>query len=313
MEINVRDGKLRDISEVARASNVIGKQNYKILKESLPQFDALVQDEFIETMFSFMWDKIPKLPRKKVIVTDYFRFESSSQNPFRRIVTWYANRMLAKAFCNSGLIIFADHADYLLTNLKRFEIVGPIIEEPPSETRMQLRDKFSIGEHQLVVVVSGGGTSTGKYIVDFIVSNLKSIQSSLGEVLFVILLGTRMERPEIAGDSKGIVFIPFTSNSLAYFKLADCVVTQSGGSTLNELASLGTPCVTIPIRNHWEQEANARKFREKYDFEIIRSDELGVQPLANSIKRVINSEYEPLISDGGSRAAKLISDYLLAE
>ena len=76
MESLVSYGRLDDISRVARLSSALGKENYHVLKPFLGNYDALVQDEFVETMFSFMWDKRPPLPTKRVVMTDYFQFEA---------------------------------------------------------------------------------------------------------------------------------------------------------------------------------------------------------------------------------------------
>jgi predicted glycosyltransferase len=310
MEGRVIRGRLDDISRVARTSSRLGEKNYFALKPFLSGYQAMVQDEFVETMFSFMWDKRPPLPAKRVAITDYFQFETRSRSPISKIVTWYANKMLARAYVNSGLRIFVDDATVIPKKIPKFEIVGPILEEVRGESREGLKKKlFPSGIGQLVVV-SIGGTSIGKYLLDFIVSNKKSILEALGECTLVFLLGPRLDRRQFPEDSQNLIFVSFTTDSPAYFKAADCVVAQAGASTLNEVASIGTPCVAIPIKNHWEQEATAKKFSEKYGFKIVKYDELSTESLVTAIKRAMNSKYEPLQSAGAEKAAKLISNFL---
>ena len=82
-------------------SSTVGSANYSKLKRILGMYDGLIQDEYPETMFSFMWDRRPILPTKKVVITDYLWLETKSRNPVSRIVTWYANKMLSKAYHNS--------------------------------------------------------------------------------------------------------------------------------------------------------------------------------------------------------------------
>ncbi|MGA2874061.1 MAG: glycosyltransferase [Nitrososphaerales archaeon] len=309
MESRVSHGRLDDISRVARSSSALGKENYQFLKPHLGNYDALVQDEFVETMFSFMWDKWPPLPKKRVVITDYFQFETGSRNPFSRIVTWYANRMLVKAYNNSQLRIFADSVDFIPKKIPKFEIVGPILEQTPPESREELGRKLFPGKSGIVIVVSVGGTSVGKYLLDFFVSNQKSFLAALDSTL-VLLLGPRIDRSQYQQDSENLVLVPFTPDALAYFKAADCVVAQAGGSTLNEIASMGTPCVTIPIKNHWEQEASAKTFSEKCGFKIVQFDEVSTESLVTAINSAINSKYEPMRSNGAEVAATLISNYL---
>ena len=306
MESRISHGRLDDISKVARLSSGLGKENYHHLKPFLGNYDALVQDEFAETMFSFMWDKSPPLPTKRVVITDYFQFGSSSRNPFSRIVTWYTNRMLVKAYCNSQLRIFADDASFIPKKVPKFEIVGPVLEQIPAESREELRRRLFPEKRGAVIVVSVGGTSVGKSLLDFLVSNQKQIRESLDSTL-VLLLGPRIDREKFPRDSENLVFVPFTPEAPAYFKAADCVVAQAGGSTLNEVASVGTPCVAIPVKNHWEQEASAKKFSERYGFRILKYDKLGVESLISAINSAMNSKYEPMRSNGAERAAMLIS------
>ncbi|MGI0090691.1 MAG: hypothetical protein ACREBS_03190, partial [Nitrososphaerales archaeon] len=180
MEDNVSGGRLGDMSRVARASSRIARQNYYSIRTCLQNYDALIQDEFAETMFCFMWDKNARLPSKRVIITDYLRFETSSKNPLKRIVIWYANRMLSGAYKNSGLRIFADDKESIPRKFESmtqyFEIVGSIVDETPSESREDLKKKLFpnlCGER--LILISVGGTGIGKHLLDFVVSNSKSI------------------------------------------------------------------------------------------------------------------------------------------
>ena len=310
MEDRVSHGRLKDISLVARKSSALGRGNYKELREFLGNYEALIQDEFVETMFSFMWDRNPPLPKKRVVITDYFQMETSSWNPLSRLVTWYANRMLAKAYGNSQLRIFADEAESTPEKLPKFEIVGPILEQLPNESREDLKKKLFSGDSKIIVVVTVGGTSIGKQILDFIASNEKSIREGIGNAKLILMLGPRIDRKLYPENSENLEFVPFTTEAPSYFKAADCVVAQAGGSTLNEVASLGTPCVAIPIKNHWEQRVNARKFSKEFGFQLLQYDELSAESVASAILAAMNSKYEPKRSNGAEMAAKLISDYL---
>lgn len=310
MEDSVRGGRLEDISLVARASSKVGRENYNLLRPQLGRFDAIIQDEFAETMFSFMWDRNPPLPRKRVVVTDYFRFKTRSRNPINQIVTWYANRMIARAYSKSGLRIFGDEADGVPKKISDFEIVGPMLGDLPTETRQELRERLVGDQDSLIVVVSIGGTSVGKQLVDFIVTNRESISREIGGLKFVFLLGPRIERNLCPKDSELAMYVSFTTDSFPYFKAADCVITQAGASTLNEVSAMGTPCVAIPIANHWEQEANASRFSQKYGFQVLRYDSLTVDSLVRAMRKAMDSKYEPVRSEGAKKAAELIRAYL---
>ena len=124
--------------------------------------------------------------------------------------------MLVKAFNNSQLRIFADNASFIPKEIPKFEIVGPILEEIPPESREELRTKLFPGKSGIVIVVSVGGTSVGKSLLDFLVSNQKSIRAALDSTL-VLLFGPRIDRSQYPQDSENLVLVPFTSDAPVYF------------------------------------------------------------------------------------------------
>ncbi|MDA4111312.1 MAG: hypothetical protein OK439_02150, partial [Thaumarchaeota archaeon] len=235
------------------------------------------------------------------------------------ITLWYANRMLKKAFERSSLRIFADELDSIPPRerseaSRMFEIVGPIVPRAPDERRDVLKEKIvaDLWDHQFgirkLIVVAIGGTSIGKYLIDFLYTNSKEITEKL-DCLILILLGPRVERSAYAEDSLDFIrFVGFTPDTLGYFKAADCVVSQAGASTLNEVASVGTPCVAIPIENHFEQKANANGFSEKYRFVVLRYRQLNVKSFVGSVEAAMGKKYVP---PDYSKAAEKVAGLIL--
>ena len=319
MEKGAKHGKIQDMSKVARMSSEAGARNYGLLKPIFESYDVLIQDEFIETMFAFTWDEAPPLPKKTITVTDYVRFETPSHNPFNRLVIGRANKLLRQAFGNQGLLIFADEPEALPASksLKQwvadsFHIVGPVVEELPKEAKHDLKMKLSgVADPVKLVVFSVGGTSVGKELVKCVMDNADRLSESLNAYL-VVLLGPRIDSSKLPeSTSNRLSLVPFTPDAPRYFKAADCVVTQAGASTLNEVASLGVPCVCMPIRNHWEQRQNAMRFAEKYGFVVLGYDELSKVTLKRAIKDAMSKEFEPMKAyNAAFTAAKLISDYI---
>lgn len=314
MEGEATQGKISDMSRVARASSRIAKGNYFKLKSHLKEFDVLVQDEFAETMFSRLWDKEAVLPPKKVVITDYLRFETSSINPLNRLVLFYANRLLSRAFLSSDLRVFADDLDALPddSRLRRFAkenfvITGPLVGEKPVETKEELRRRFLPPYHKdNVIVFSIGGTKIGSQLIDFAINNCAEIEKEL-DATIVILTGS-INRNVTSGIA---LLVPLTTDSMSYFKLANCIVAQAGATTLNEVASLDVPCVCIPIGNHWEQQANALRFKEKFGFGVLQYDSLGKENLIQAIKSAMASRkpfQESHDSKPERKVAQLIED-----
>jgi UDP-N-acetylglucosamine:LPS N-acetylglucosamine transferase len=98
--------------------------------------------------------------------------------------------------------------------------------------------------------------------------------------------------PRINADfTNGLKLVRFTPDALPYFAASSCVVTQAGASTLHEVSMLRFPCVVVPIENHWEQLANARKLK-KYGFPILRYLVLNEKMLIDAIRASLRLNYE---------------------
>jgi uncharacterized protein (TIGR00661 family) len=317
IEFGSKDGKIRDMSGVARSSARAAKKNYMLVKSIPGDFDLLIQDEFVETLFSFLWEKEPVLPKKRVVITDYIKLETRSLNPLNSLGTAYANRMLKRAYLNQRLRIFAEDKDTLPASsrtrkwvLENFELVGPVVENLPTESKEVLKKRlFKSAPDVNYVVVTIGGTAIGKKLADVLVREASRMSEKLDEYL-VLLLGPRVD-PKTIGESRSnrLAVVPFTNDALGYFKAADCVVAQAGASTLNELASLGVPCVVVPVENHFEQERNAKRFSEKYNFKILKYRDITGPSLVSAITEAENATYSPMApTKAALRAAGLIYD-----
>ena len=319
LEKESKDGKISDMSKITAASVEGASANYDLIKPFLPNYDILIQDEFVETMFSFMWDKNYSVPNlKTVVITDYVQFDTESSNPFNKIKISYANRMLRKAYLNQQLRIFADSPDALPPKgdllefvSANFHVVGPVVENLPKESADELRKRF-FGETEGVtfLIFSVGGTSIGKRLVEFVVRNADILSERLDAYL-VVLAGPRVDISKFKENtSTRLSVVPFTLDSVKYFKAAHCVVTQAGVSTMNEVASIGTPCVVIPIGHHFEQMQNAERFANKFNFQILEYNELGRTALERAVRDALANKYDPMPpSNAAESIAKLVFSF----
>jgi predicted glycosyltransferase len=319
-EKNTTHGKISDMSRVTSEAQEGAKRNYGFIKPFLTNYDLLIQDEFVETLLSFLWDKEPPpIPSPKTIVlTDYVAFDTESSNPLNKLKISFANRMLKKAYLNQQLRIFLDTPDALPENsgerkwvAENFHVLGPVIQTPPAESKTELTKKL-VGQTQSVrfVVFTVGGTAIGKSLVQFLVKNADFLSERLDAYL-VVLLGSRIKPEDLKDvESTRITLVPFTLDSTKYFKVAECVVSQAGASSLYEVASLGLPCVVIPIENHFEQQQNAERFSDRFGFEILQYKELSIVSLQNAVSNALKADkYEPLAPTKAAQSvARLVYD-----
>ncbi|HSA98514.1 MAG TPA: glycosyltransferase, partial [Candidatus Nitrosotenuis sp.] len=93
----------------------------------------------------------------------------------------------------------------------------------------------------------------------------------------------------------------FVNNLHEIIYASDLVISLAGKSTIDEARAYGTPGIFIPIKNHFEQEDNAR--HEGYRYE-------DVFDLDTLIPQKLESARAPVETDGASRAHKIIAKYL---
>jgi UDP-N-acetylglucosamine--N-acetylmuramyl-(pentapeptide) pyrophosphoryl-undecaprenol N-acetylglucosamine transferase len=83
---------------------------------------------------------------------------------------------------------------------------------------------------------------------------------------------------------------------------SDLLISLAGRSTADEAAVYGTPGIFIPIKDHFEQEENAKRYGYTFN-DINRLDELIIEKLDSPRESITTS-------NGAERAARLISNLI---
>jgi UDP-N-acetylglucosamine--N-acetylmuramyl-(pentapeptide) pyrophosphoryl-undecaprenol N-acetylglucosamine transferase len=172
-------------------------------------------------------------------------------------------------------------------NIKR---VGPIVRTIDL-SRDELRKKFSFTKK--TITVSVGGTDAGEFLVK------KTIEafSKLKDVDLIVVSGPSLK----LGNIQNTRNFGFVKNLHEIIYASDLVVSLAGKSTIDESKAYGTPGIFIPIKNHFEQEDNAR--HEGYAFD-------DVFRLKSLISEKLQSKREPVQADGAKKAYEIIREYL---
>ncbi|PSN94971.1 hypothetical protein B9Q04_00870 [Candidatus Marsarchaeota G2 archaeon BE_D] len=300
-----------DSLEAVRVAYNLAKQNYQVIRKIVAEYDLLVQDEFLETLFAHRWEQNPTLPSCRAVITDFVDIALKGFNPVRWVFGAYANRMLRKSLLMNDARVFADSINSVPPSLRgwvqtNFLVTGPIVlvlvddREVGKLRRRLLEDS---GKRRIVCFTIGG-TAVGKHILDFAWQNRRELSDAL-DALLLFLTGPRVDFREYNGDEKSVLAVGFTTQATAYFQASDCVVTQGGASTLNELEALGKPTVCIPIKGHWEQERNAWRFKTRDNYAVLSPTQLDATTLINSIIRVleVQAPSKPNFKGGAARLA----------
>lgn len=259
-------------------------QYYKECKKIAAKFiDAkkpklIVSDEDFASLSIAHEKKIPT-----ILITDILKTEFT--NGFGAIIEKKMNSSMQKIIQKCNVVIMPESGNDE-NNIKR---VGPIIRNITS-TRDELRQKF--GFTKKTILITAGGTDAGKLLIQKSIEAAKTIDG----IEIVLASGPSIE---IIDDK--IRNLGYVTNLHETIYAADLVISLAGKSTIDEAKAYGTPGIFIPIKNHFEQEDNARREGYSYD-DAFRLHDL--------ILRKLGSARNPLKSDGAQKAWKIIQQYL---
>lgn len=196
------------------------------------------------------------------------------------------NRSMQSLICKADAVIMPEDGDDE-GNVKR---VGPIVRNA-SASREQLRKRF--GFDRKTILISVGGTDAGEFLIG---KALEAASEVAPKADVVVAAG-----PAIARRFRGVRNLGMVTNLHEWICAVDLLVSLAGKSTIDEAAAYGTPAIFIPIKDHFEQEDNAREQGYTFD-DLYRLDSLIVEKL--------DSERRPSSSDGAKRAADIIRGLL---
>ncbi len=202
-----------------------------------------------------------------------------------------------------------------LRNIATF--TGPFLKKDIYEikSKKELRKKWGFHENDKIILVTVGGSTFGKKLLQIIMESAKWIKCDK----IVIVTGPQIS-PDFIQMSDKIVKKEFLEDIMDWMKLSDVAISLAGHNTTMELASLGIPSILLPIDNHSEQIKNALNM-EKYGISIVKNiNKLNAEEFAEDINNILHDESlkqkaeivkkEFAKYDGKESAAKIILKYV---
>jgi UDP-N-acetylglucosamine--N-acetylmuramyl-(pentapeptide) pyrophosphoryl-undecaprenol N-acetylglucosamine transferase len=168
-------------------------------------------------------------------------------------------------------------------NIKR---VGSIVRQT-NFSREELRKKFSFDKK--TIVISIGGTDVGLFLIKKALESISKIKQDI-EVILV-------SGPAVNRKFENVRNLGFVNNLHELIYAADLLISLAGKSTIDEANAYGTPGIFIPIKDHFEQEDNAKEEGFVFD-DIKRLDVLILEKLEQKRKQVK--------TDGAKNASNVI-------
>lgn len=142
----------------------------------------------------------------------------------------------------------------------RCALVGPIVRVPRPEATAELRDRYTLGPDEFVLVSTAGGGGFADHaalLFDALRLAQPDLAARIGNLRHLLVLGPRYAGPP--PRVPGIEAVTSEPDLVGLFALASCVVAACGYNTVNELRGTRAPAVLLPgRRTHDDQLERAR-------------------------------------------------------
>ena len=246
-----------------------------IIKNQIP--DIVISDEDFASLTISQEHKIPN-----VLITDIL--ETKFTNGISSILEKRMNRSMRNIMSKCDVIIMPEYGN----DEKNIKRVGPIVRTTKF-SREQLREQM--GFDKKTIVVSTGGTSAGEFLIQHTLDVIDEIKNDYDIIL--------VSGPSLKKQYNNVKNLGFVNNLHEIIFAADLIVSIAGKSTIDEANAYGTPGIFIPVKNHFEQEDNARRQGYTHD-DITRLDEL--------VEEKISESRRPVKCDGAQKAYEIIKN-----
>jgi UDP-N-acetylglucosamine--N-acetylmuramyl-(pentapeptide) pyrophosphoryl-undecaprenol N-acetylglucosamine transferase len=237
---------------------------------------------------------------KQILITDILKTHFLKGVP--SIIEYGMNRSMEHMIRNCDHVIIPDYGND--TDNKSY--VGPIVRELTTTNRDVLRKKFKMYKPTILLTI--GGTPSGKYLIEMTSRAFMKLRMKL-DIDLLIASGPSIDiqNKSLCNNSiDGIVNLGFVNNLHEYIYASDLVVSLAGRSTIDESIVYNTPGIFIPIKNHFEQEENARRMGYNYE-DIFRLESLMEEKFDNMS---ISASNKTISTVGSEKAAKIIANVL---
>jgi len=196
--------------------------------------------------------------KKRVLITDILKTRFLKGLP--SIIEYGMNRSLENMIKSCDHVIIPDYG----SDIDNKSYIGPIVRELTTTDRGALRKKFRM--HKPTVLLTIGGTPSGKDLIEMTIKAFRKLRMKL-DIDLLIASGPSVEVQDkflCISDTSSIINLGFVNNLHEYIYASDLVVSLAGRSTIDESLVYKTPGIFIPIKNHFEQEENARRMGYNY-------------------------------------------------
>ena len=251
----------------------------KIINEEKPKL--IISDEDFASIVIAQERKIPN-----IIITDIL--ETKFTTGFGGIIEKKMNKTMQIMLDKANKVIIPE----LGKNQNNIIRTGPIVRKI-QKNRDEIRNILDFKKK--TIVLSVGGTDAGIFLIKQVIEAVKKIQI---DVELILVSGPKITK-KFSGSVKNLGFI---KNLHEIIFAADLVISLAGKSTIDESIVYGTPGIFIPIKDHFEQEDNAKAIGFRFE---------DIFNLKNLIEEKLNKNRNQYQKNGVDIAGMEISKILL--
>ena len=253
-----------------------------VIRKSRPEL--IVSDEDFASIAVAQELGIPNVVITDVLQTNFIKGSLS-------LIEKKMNKVMRQIIDDSDLVIIPGEGD----DHDKTAYVGPIVRDIDSD-RQALRKRF--GFNSKTILVSVGGTNSGRFLINKAVETYSKIKDVIDAEMILV------SGPSLKMDvrQEGIKYIEYARNLHEMIYACDLLISLAGRSTIDEALVYGTPAIFIPIKKHFEQEENAKRYGFRFD-DIYRLEELILEKLNGDRSGMA-------IRNGADRASSLILNLL---
>jgi pimeloyl-ACP methyl ester carboxylesterase/predicted glycosyltransferase len=176
-----------------------------------------------------------------------------------------------------------------------------------------VRRRLGYADDELLCVVTVGGSGVGAPLLRRVLDAVPPARRQVPELRFLVVTGPRID-PRSLPRRRGVSLRGYVPDLHRVLAACDLAVVQGGLTTCMELTAAGRPFVYVPLRNHFEQNYHVRHRLDRYGagrhlpYEQAADPDLLAAVIAKEARRTVT--YEPVETDGATRAAALLSALL---
>ena len=243
----------------------------KILEKNNP--NLIISDEYFASLNVAQNLKIPN-----ILITDVL--ETKFTKGIASFIEKKMNKSMMNIIKNCDMVIIPEEGDDQ-DNIKR---VGPIVRKI-NYSREEMRERFSFNKK--TILISIGGTNAGLFLID---KAIKAILKINQDIEIIVVSG-----PAINKKFLNVKNLGFVDNLHEIIFASDLIISLAGKSTIDEAKAYGIPGIFIPIKDHFEQENNAKL--EGFIFEDVNRLETLILEKLEQKRNKINTNGARLASE----------------